>query len=64
MSSISISTFEIRQERTSRFYLRVEGTSAFKSFYFLFQLAAILDFSKEISQCRILSEICIMMFGI
>ena len=31
-SGISISTLEIRQERTSRFYLRVEWTSAFKGF--------------------------------
>ena len=35
MSEISISTLEIRQERTSRFYLRVESTSAFKAFWFV-----------------------------
>ena len=35
MSHISISTLEIRQERTSRFYLRVESTSAFKAFWFV-----------------------------
>ena len=29
-SGISISTLEIRQERTSRFYLRVEWTSTFR----------------------------------
>ena len=32
-SSSSISTLEIRQWETSRFYLRVEWTSAFKGFY-------------------------------
>ena len=32
-SGISISTLEIRQEKTSRFYLRVEWTSPFKGFY-------------------------------
>ena len=35
-SGISICTLEIRQERTSRFYLRVEWTSVFKgSFYII-----------------------------
>ena len=32
-SGIGISTLEIRQERTSRFYLRVEWTSVFKGFH-------------------------------
>ena len=34
-SGISISTLDIRQERTSRFYLRVEWTSAPEDFYCL-----------------------------
>ena len=34
MSGISTSTLEIQQERTSRFYLRIEWTAAFKGFYF------------------------------
>ena len=35
MSGISISMLEIRQEKTSRFYLRVEWTSTIKGFYHL-----------------------------
>ena len=39
-SGISISTLEIRQERSSRFYLRVKWTSAFEDFYCLYMTTA------------------------
>ena len=51
----NVSTYEIRQERSSRFYLRVEWTSAFKGFTgykFIPQKSPIVQFDTKPEHAR------------